>query len=126
MAYEGQGNALVLSQRNASAVLAYQAVGAPAAGSQLDDMVIPAASGGVILGVTRASHAANDACEVIAFGVAKMIAGASLGAGAVLAVGSQGKVVVPAASAPLSAVGKSLVNAAAGDIIAVFLNPGYL
>lgn len=126
MAYEGQGKAQVLSQRNASAVLAYQAVGALAAGSQLDDTVIPAASGGAILGVTRASHAANDACEVIVLGVAKMIAGASLGAGAALAVGSQGKVVVPAASAPISSVGKSLTNGVAGDIIAVFLNPGYL
>src|SRR5213592_4077843 len=98
MSYEGQGNAFVLAQRAASAVLAYQAVSVPAAGSQLDDTVIAGASGQPILGVTRASHAAGDACEVITFGVAKMIAGASIGAQAAIAVGSLGLVAIPAAS----------------------------
>jgi hypothetical protein len=126
MAYEGQGNAQVLAQRAASAIQAYQFVGPLVAGSQLDDTVVPGASGAVPLGVTRASHAAGDACEVIVYGVAKVKAGASLGAGAALAVGSLGLVVVPAASQPLSCVGKALVNAAAGDIFAALINPGYL
>jgi hypothetical protein len=126
MAAEGQSKAFVLSQRAASAVRAYAAVGAAAAGSQLDDSVIPAASGGVALGVTRASHAANDACEVVTYGVAKMLAGASIGAGAPISVGSLGAVALVAASAPISVVGKSLVNAAAGDIFSVLVNPSFL
>ncbi len=127
MAYEGQGNAFAIPQRAASAIQMYQAVtNSFVAGSQLDDSVIPAASGGAILGVTRASHAQGDACEVITYGVVKMKAGASLGAGAAIAVGSLGLVAVPAASQPISSVGKALVNAAAGDIFAVLLNPGFL
>ena len=87
MAYEGQGNAVVLPQRAASALLAYQWVGPLVAGSQLDETVIPGASGAVALGITRASHAQGDAAEVIVYGVAKALIGASVGAGAALAVG---------------------------------------
>ena len=102
MAGEGQGNALSLSQRAASAIQMYQAVtNAFVAGSQLDNSVIPGASGVAILGVTRASHAQGDAANVIIYGYAKMKAGASLGAGAALAVGSLGLVAGPAAAAPL-------------------------
>lgn len=127
MAYEGQGNAFDISQRAASAIQAYQAVtNALVAGSQLDDSVIPGASGAAILGVARASHAQGDAANVQTFGVVKMKAGASIGAGANLVVGSLGLVALVAASAPISTVGKALVNAAAGDIFSVLLNPGYL
>lgn len=127
MAYEGQGNAFAIPQRAASAVQMYQAVtNAFVAGSQLDDSVIPAASGNAILGVTRASHAQGDAVEVITFGVVKMKAGASMGAGAPVVVGSLGAIAILAASAPLSTVGKALTNAVAGDIFSVHLNPGYL
>jgi hypothetical protein len=126
MAYEGQGNSFSISQRAGSAIQMYQAVGAPVAGSQRDDTVFPAASGAAILGVSRASHPANDAVDVCTFGVVKMIAGASIGAGGNISVGSLGLVALAAASAPISAVGKALVNAVAGDVFAVLLNPGYL
>jgi hypothetical protein len=130
MAHEGQSAAFVISQRAASAVRAYAGVGVAAAGSQLDESVIPAASGITPLGVTRASHAANDSCEVITYGVAKMIAGASIGAGAPLGLGSLGAIALVAAggvgSAPVGVVGKALVNAAAGDVFSVLVNPSFI
>lgn len=127
MAHEGQGNAIVINGRAASAGnVQYQAWAVPAAGSQLSAAVIPAASGAAIVGVSRGSHAIGDGVELIRFGYAKMVAGASVGAWANVAVGSQGRLVVPAASAPLSVIGIVEQNAAAGDIVSVFLNPGYL
>lgn len=129
MAYEGQGKAFAITQRAASAIQMYQAVtNAFVAGSQLDDSVIPGASGAPILGVTRASHAQGDSTEVLTFGVVKMVAGASIGAGAILCVGSLGLIALVnglTGSAANGAIGRSLVNAAAGDVFAVHLNPGY-
>lgn len=127
MAYETEAQNFKINARAASAIQQGQAVGALVAGSQLDESVIPVASGGIAIGVSRASAAVGDAVTVIPFGITKMKAGASLGAYTPLAVGSlAGNVVVPAASAPLSVIGNSLVNAAAGDVIPVFVHPTYL
>jgi hypothetical protein len=131
MAAEGQSKAFTISQRAASAVRAYAGVAVAAAGSQLDDSVIPGASGVAIVGVTRASHAANDSVEVITYGIAKMIAGASIGAGAPLVVGSLGAIVLVAAQpsslvVPPGLIGTARQNAVVGDIFSVLVNPNFI
>lgn len=101
-------------------------------GSALDETVHRAGSiNDVALGMTIATVATpGDPVAVVTAGRAKGIAGASLGAGAFLGVGSTNGILIPlspsAAAAPTLAryiVGQSLVNAVAGDVFTVKVKP---
>lgn len=116
--------------RAASAIAQYQAVtmlGAVSPASALDEAVLPAAaSGNPILGIARASAAVGAPVTVdLAPGFAKMLAGASLGAGAFVGVMGATWSVVPiaAASIGIKAIGQSEHNAVAGDVFTVRLDP---
>lgn len=105
------------------------------AGSQLDHTLIRAGSWNEdVLGVTIATVASpGDPVSVVSKGFAKGIAGASLGAGARVGVGSTNGILIPlaatggAASANLVtlryAVGKAVDGAAAGDVFTVRIDP---
>jgi hypothetical protein len=101
-------------------------------GSALSESVVRAGSSNEdVLGMTLASVAAGQEVAVAWFGVSKGIAGASLGAGARLIVGSTNGILIPliatgaAASGPnrTYVVGRSLRNAAAADIFAFVVDP---
>jgi hypothetical protein len=102
-------------------------------GSAISESVVRAGSSNEdVLGMTLATVASPGAEVAVAVnGVSKGIAGASIGAGARLIVGSTNGILIPfiptgaAASGPLRtySIGKSLRNAVAGDIFAVFLDP---
>jgi hypothetical protein len=103
-------------------------------GSALSETVVRAGSiNEDVLGMTLATVAAGQEVAVAFIGESKGIAGASLGAGARLAVGSTNGVLIPilpsGGPATVNAivlrftVGRSLRNAAAGDIFAFVLDP---
>lgn len=89
------------------------------------------------LGMTIATVATyGDPVAVVVDGVCKGIAGASLGAGAYLSIGSTNGILVPVAASGVASpastgearfiVGKSLYNAAAGDVFSFLLDPGQI
>jgi hypothetical protein len=102
-------------------------------GSAVTESVVRAGSTNEdVLGMTIATVASpGDPVAVAWFGVSKGIAGASLGAGARLMVGSTNGILIPfvatgaAASGPLRTyvVGRSLKNAAAADVFSFVIDP---
>ena len=117
--------------RAASVIAQYQPVamlGAVTAASALDETVVPVITNTVaFLGVARASAAIGAAVDVdLAPGFVKVVAAASIGAGA--PVGNNNGAtyaVVPIAAASIGAkaLGFAEVNAAAGDVFTVRLDP---
>jgi hypothetical protein len=100
-------------------------------GSALSESVVRAGSSNEdVIGMTLATVAAGQEVAVAFSGVSKGIAGASIGAGARLIVGSTNGILIPlvatgaAASGPFRqyTVGRSLRNAAAADIFAFVLD----
>jgi len=122
----------VLPFKAASGIGQYVPVAMLAGGSSLSETVIRAGSANDdILGMTIATVASpGDEVAVAIAGVEKGIAGASLGAGVRVGVGSVNGVLVPllasAGAAPTAAryvVGRALKNAAPGDYFPVLLQP---
>jgi len=119
----------------ASAVNAHQPVmmlGALTPGSAVNETVVPAGSWNLdVLGVARATAPAGGAVTVdLPPGFVKVIAAASLGAGARVAVGSSNGRLVPAAlaftgstAAVKAAVGIAETSAVDGDIFSIQLKP---
>lgn len=110
----------------------------PQNGSQLSETVIPAGSvNNLPIGMAMASAAAGGEVSVQFTGVSKGLAGASLGAGALVGCGSTNGVLAPFAASGLSTalgsalgssgakwvVGVALKNAASGDYFPVLLKP---
>ncbi len=123
---------LELPFKAASAIGAFMPVFQPIASSRDDTVVLAASHNNDVLGLTIATVATyGDPVAVVVTGVAKGVAGASLGAGARVAVGSTNGVLAPllasgAASggAAVNAryiVGRAMQAAAAGDIFPVLL-----
>jgi len=133
MAFENSNFAK--SYKAASAVNAGQPVmllGALTPGSAVNETIVPAGSSNLdVLGVARASVAAGGAVDVdLPPGFVKVIAAASLGAGARVAVGSTNGRVVPAAlafsgstAAVKAVVGIAETSAVDGDIFTIQLRP---
>lgn len=126
-----------LSLKAASAIAAYVPVSFLQGGSALDETVIRTGSTNEFaVGFTGATIATYGMpVNVILSGRAKGIAGASLGAGAVLGVGSTNGILIPIGPSGLPAhvasggavdarftVGRALKNAAAGDIFDVYVD----
>lgn len=119
----------------ASGIAQYVPVAFLAGGSALSETVIRAGSiNDDVLGMTIATVASpGDEVAVAVAGVVKGVAGASLGAGCRVAVGSTNGILIPLAASggPASvnvvatryAVGRALKNAAAGDLFPVLLQP---
>lgn len=136
MAHIQEGFRLPL--KAASAIAQYVPVMFLAGGSALSETVQRAGStNDVPVGFAMASCASpGDEISVMVDGVAKGFAGASIGAGALLGVGSTNGVLIPImasgvlASAGASAgltlprwrVGMALKNAAAGDVFPVLID----
>lgn len=129
-----------LPMRAASAIAQYVPVAAVGdqfnrAGSALSETIIRAGSFNEFpLGFTTATGASpGQDISVQVTGVVKGIAGGSLGAGALLAVGSTNGILIPRSPSggPASAnllrvewvVGYALKNAAAGDLFPVVIKP---
>src|SRR2546430_1967005 len=124
--------------RAASAILAMQPVallGSLTAGSALDETIVPQGSWNIFpIGVARASAAIGAAVTVdLANSFAKCVAGASIGAGAFVSVGSTNGVVgqfgITGGGSTVSqrfALGIAEQNAAAGDIFTVQVRPQYI
>lgn len=128
--------------KGASAMRAYVPVAFVVAGaaSQLSETVLPAGSvNDYPFGITSATVAtAGDPISYWQRGdVAKCVAGASIGAGALLGIGSTNGILIPLSPSGLStalgsaigaqglrwAVGIALKNAAAADLFPVAINP---
>jgi hypothetical protein len=102
-------------------------------GSALSETVVRAGSSNEdVLGMTEATVASpGGEVQVTFFGITKGVAGASLGAGARLQVGSTNGILIPfiptgaAASGPSRSyvVGRSLRNAVVGDIFSFVVDP---
>jgi hypothetical protein len=122
MAHVMREDANVLPRQAASAMGAGVAVFTSASSS---DQVVAVASANVrVLGVTVASAASpGDPVAVQVDRVAKCRAGASIGNGALVAVGSTNNRLAPAASGQ-QVVGESQTPAADGDYFSVLLKPG--
>ena len=116
--------------RAASVVAQYQPVallGAVTAGSALDETVVPVITNTVaFLGVARASAAIGGEVDVDTAGYCKVVAAASLGAGAFVGNNNGATyAVVPIAAASIGAkvLGQAEQNAAAGDVFTIRINP---
>lgn len=104
-------------------------LGAVTPGSAVDLKVVPAASLNIdAIGIARATQATVGLpVQVVVQGVAKVLAGASIGQGARIAVGSTNGVVAQSALGAVAsnvkfAVGRALVNAAAGDYFSIWVH----
>lgn len=126
MAYTNHGERLSL--KAASAIAQNVPVMFLPGGSALDLTVQRAGSvNDIAVGMTIATVASyGDPVAVVVSGEAKAIAGASLGAGALVGVGSTNGILIPQSpSAAATAmelrtiVGRALVNAAAGDVFTI-------
>lgn len=104
-----------------------------AAGSAANETVVRAGSiNDDVIGMSIASIAAGQEAAVAFYGVTKGIAGASLGAGARLGVGSTNGILIPLTASNIASaangtglrytVGRSLKNAAAGDVIPIVID----
>ena len=136
MAYSGEQ--ITISAKLASAVGAYLPVFAPV-GSSRDEVVVPAGSvNHEVIGLTRATVGTyNEAAPIVVFGIAKAYAAASIGAGALVGVGSTNGRLIPVIPAGLStalgsalgaaglkfAVGRSLHAVAADGAFSVLVDP---
>lgn len=113
----------------ASAMGAYLPITFLPGGSALSETVRLAASyNEYVIGLTMATVAsAGDPVQWWPLGdVGKGIAGASMGAGAFVGAGSTNGVLGPVAAGSGNAyVGQVVKNCAAGDIIPVFITPGF-
>lgn len=125
-------NPLTWPMKAASAIAQYVPVMFLAGGSALSEVVMRAGSiNDDAFGMTIATIASpGDETAVAYSGEVKGVAGASLGAGARLGVGSTNGILIPlspsAAAAPTAAryvIGRAAKNAAAGDIFPVILEP---
>lgn len=125
-------NPNTVPQKAASGIAQYVPVMFLPGGSALSETVQRAGSvNDDVFGMTIATVASpGDEVAVAISGQVKGIAGASLGAGARLAVGSTNGILVPllasAGAAPTAAryiVGRALKNAAAGDVFPVQVQP---
>lgn len=132
MAHKTEGPKLPLVA--ASAIAQYVPVQFLQGGSALSETVMPAASLNIFaIGFTEASIARGQEVAVQYGGVAKGIAGASLGAGALVAVGSTNGILIPLTASNIASVangsglrytvGVALKNAAAADIFPVWVKP---
>lgn len=133
MAHDQEGPRLPL--KAASAIAQYVPVTMPAGGSALSETVIRAGSiNDFPLGFTTATIATyGEAVGVQYAGVVKGVAGASLGAGAPLGVGSTNGILIPLAASNIASsangtgvrwmVGVALKNAAAADLVPVWIKP---
>jgi hypothetical protein len=122
----------------ASGIAQWVPVQALQGGSALKETVIRNGSWNVeALGFTLATVASpGDPVAVVVDGIVKGTAGASLGTGARVAVGSTNGILVPinasGVASPAStgearySVGKSLYNAVAGDVISVLVDPSQI
>lgn len=85
----------------------------------------------IAVGMTIATGASpGDPLTLVVSGQAKAVAGASLGAGALVGVGSTNGILIPQAPSAVATamalrtvVGRALVNAAAGDVFAIQVKP---
>lgn len=127
----------VLSLKAASAIAAWVPVQFLQGASALTETVQRNGSLNIeAVGFTIATIASpGDPVAVVDQGEVKAIAGASLGAGADLAVGSTNGILIPLAASALATgaigeirytVGKAKYNAAAGDIFTVVVKPEQL
>ncbi len=101
-------------------------------GSALDLTVHRAGSlNDIAVGMTIATVASpGEPVELVVSGQAKAIAGASLGAGALVGVGSTNGVLIPQTPSVLATamalrtiVGRALANAVAGDVFTIQVKP---
>lgn len=122
----------VMPFKGASAIAAWVPVMLLPGGSALDETVQRAGSiNDIAIGLTIATVASpGDPAAIVVNGRAKAVAGASLGAGAFLGVGSTNGILIPlaasAAAAPTALrniVGRAVVNAAAADIFTIEVKP---
>lgn len=136
MAYTG--DQITVSAKLASAVGAYLPVFAPV-GSSRDETVVPAGSQNhEVIGLTRATVGTyGEAAPIVVFGIAKAYAAASIGAGALVGVGSTNGRLIPIVPSGLStalgsalgaaglrfAVGRALHAVAADGIFSVLVDP---
>lgn len=130
MAHKTEGFTLPL--KAASAIAQYVPVTPVPAGSSLSETVYRAGSvNDMPLGMTIATIATYGLeVAVVVNGVVKGVAGASLGAGALVGVGSTNGILIPlvpsAAATAMAlrwAVGVALKNAAAADYFPVLVKP---
>lgn len=128
--------------KGASAMRAYVPIAfivAGAGGSSLSETVLPAGSfNDYPFGITLATVATyGDPVSYWQRGdVAKCVAGASLGAGAQVALGSSNGILIPLTASNIASaangsglryvVGTALKNAAAGDLFPVAVNPAQI
>lgn len=124
----GYNHGEVLEAKAASAIAQWVPVMFLPGGSALDETIHRAGSlNDFAVGLTIATVASpGEPVTVVTSGRAKGIAGASLGAGAFVAVGSTNGILIPqlasAAAAPTAIrniVGRSLKNAVAGDVFEI-------
>lgn len=130
MAHKTEGFTLPL--KAASAIAQYVPVTPVPAGSSLSETVYRAGSlNDMPIGFTIATIATYGLeVGVVVSGVVKGVAGASLGAGALVGVGSTNGILIPQAASFAAtamalrwAVGVALKNAAAGDYFPVLVKP---
>jgi hypothetical protein len=127
MAYETESQNITLqglAASNINAGAAVALVGAVTAGSAADEKYQTATVAKQIAGVARATALAGRAVDVHMFGVVKCLAAASIGAGAPVGPVSGGSTALGIVASGSQKVGWSLVNAAAGDLFSVRLEPG--
>lgn len=131
----GYNHGQTLPMKAASAIAQWVPVMPLAGASSVDHTVIRAGSlNDLPIGMTIATIASvGDPVTVVVGGIAKGIAGASLGAGAPVGVGSTNGVLIPqtpsvtaTAMALRWVVGVSLDAAAAGDVFSIWVKPDQL
>jgi hypothetical protein len=127
MAYEiGEFALSGLAASNINAGFPVTLVGAVTAGSAADEKYQTATIGKVVVGVARATALAGRAVDIQVFGVVKVPAAASLGAGANIGPISGGSSMSFITGASNPYVGIALTNAgAAGDLISILLRPTF-
>lgn len=120
------------SLKGASAIAAFVPVMYLPGGSALDETVQRAGSlNDIAVGMTIATVASpGDPVTVVVSGRAKGVAGASLGAGALVGVGSTNGILIPqtpsviaTAMALRTIVGRAVINAVAGDVFTIQVKP---
>jgi hypothetical protein len=133
MAHNTEGPKLPLFA--ASAIAQYVPVQFLQGGSSLNESVIPAGSINIFaVGMTEATVPTYGMEVAVKYGsVSKAIAGASLGAGALVGVGSTNGILIPLTASNIASaangsglryqVGVALKNAAAGDIFPILVKP---
>lgn len=128
----GYNHGEVLEAKAASAIAQWVPAMFLPGGSALDETVHRAGSlNDIAVGMTIATVASpGDPVTLVVSGRAKAIAGASLGAGALVGVGSVNGILIPqtpsvtaTAMALRTIVGRALKNAVAGDVFEIQVKP---